>query len=245
MAAELTELTRSAMLRSLRQYYVVQLLLGSLALLAIGCIKLDRDLGAEDVERQAAEVAAGKDDELHFYDVRSTDELLRKYSSLPGVKRLVFEPCRLTDAGVAGIPNFAELEEVTFFRQRVTDNWLQILQACPRLATLELELDSYPDFRMDKVLALPHLRDFSLALHASEGDVEFAQLELWIDEALVLLHEAKQLKQLTLNGNCFSERRDAIDQLQKALPDCDIRANLARKPSQLPRNVGTHWPRRA
>lgn len=158
------------------------------------------------VHRQIAEVREGARIELDFYDTRNTDEILAEIAGLKGVQRICFSACDITDQGIKRLSTLPDLNAVTFYQQpRLTDEWIEQLEMCPRLHEITIANLPGPLPNVDMLVKLQPLKTLSIDC-PNKSD-------------LLLLGNAKQLTHLNLVGH--PDESD-IAALQTVLPDCLI-----------------------
>ncbi|MDA8746097.1 hypothetical protein N9N28_15845 [Rubripirellula amarantea] len=137
------------------------------------------------------------------------DDLLVHLRSLPGVKYLMLDGCQgITDQGLVHLKGMVDLEELILSQTKITGSGFDALRKLRNLKNLDLQ--STP------------VVDSSLAKLVSHKQLE----ELWLtdtritDEAVPYLTQLTELKQLDVALTEMTP--DGVQQLRKALPNCEI-----------------------
>ncbi len=137
------------------------------------------------------------------------DDLLIHLRSLPGVKYLMLEGCDdITDQGLVHLKGMVDLEDLMLSETKITGSGFDALRKLRNLKRLGLE--STP------------VVDSSLAKLVSHKQLE----ELWLmdtkisDKAIPYLAQLTGLKKLDVDLTEMTP--DGVNQLRKALPNCEI-----------------------
>ena len=96
--------------------------------------------GQANLDRQLADLSAGRTKLLHLYDTKGTDALLRQIEARADVEELGLEMTDVTEAGVASVATLPRLRWLGVYGGGgFTDQALEHLQGLESLKSLTLE----------------------------------------------------------------------------------------------------------
>ena len=138
-----------------------------------------------------------------------SDQGFSHLASLKNLKHLSLHSSGITDKGLSHCQGLPKLEYLEIYWAPITDDGLATVKTMPNLKQLNVSCFAITD------KGLAHLRGMT------KLETLFRNHTKITDAGLVHLRGLTQLKVLSLYGTGVTE--SGIDELQKALPDCDIR----------------------
>jgi hypothetical protein len=204
------------------------IIVGAVAIIALAAFlfakKHDQTVrrhNAEWVSETKASLRAGKQSNLHFYSSSHTDEMVNEFAGMPEVTSAVFDMTDLSDEGVEAIARLPNLSELTLYggRPGVGDRGIRFLAGHQNLTKLKLVNTKVTDDGLDVLAKLPALTDLTL-FREKWRDTHLT------DDAVEHLKQLQGLKKLSVSGGWMSPK--AIEELRKALPNCEVTTELER-----------------
>jgi choice-of-anchor C domain-containing protein len=171
-----------------------------------------------------------------------TDAGLANLSGLSELDYLSLNWTRVGDAGLRHLSGLANLEVLYLCDTSTADAGLMSLRRMSKLQWLDLRGTQVTDAGLSHLSNLPHLRLLSLfGTRVTDAGVpaltELSNLEVLTlgrtqvtDAGLLPLTKLPRLKELDLTGTNVTQA--GVDRLQRALPDCRVRFQVASEASK-------------
>jgi hypothetical protein len=184
---------------------------------------LDREMAQKHRDRQKQWIASemtslkqGLTSSIKFYSVSNTAELLREFSGMREIKKLVFNSSEVTDDCMELVAGLPELQELVLYcsSPRVSNRGLGFLKEHPTLTVLRLSNTGVTDDGLETLESIPQLE--YLVLYQFNHANRTVPLT---DSAVVQLKKLHLLKRLTIGGGWLS--KTSIEDLNNTL-NCRI-----------------------
>jgi serine/threonine protein kinase len=178
-------------------------------------------------------------EKLSIGRTRITDAGLVHLKDLPHLRVLNLEATRVGDIGLASLRGNSSLENLSLGATRVSDHGLTVLASLPSLRSVFLGFTAVGDEGLshlkhcgglnDLGLAVTHITDAGLVHLKEMGGLEQLNLTqtMITDDAVPMLQNLRNLRRLYLSGTKLTTA--GVASLQKALPQCTIRAKWLSK----------------
>jgi hypothetical protein len=177
---------------------------------------------------------------LSLARARVTDAGLNQLDQLPSLRALSLESTAVTDRGLASLKGNRHLEMLGLGDTKVSDQGLAVLGSLPNLHSLYLGRTSVGNEGLARLKQFPSLNDLGLASTGvtDDGLAQLKEMEGQLDQlnlsdtkvtdaGLKSLYGMTKLRRLFLSDTKVTAA--GIDSLQKAIPECRIRAGKLTK----------------
>jgi hypothetical protein len=183
---------------------------------------------------QIAAVRAGTTDRIQVTREPVGDDQLSLLDA-PGLRELILDSGRVTDAGLAGIARLTDLEHLRIRGGEIGDEGLRHICQLRSLRFLNLPQARLTDAGLSELHRLPHLELLRIGspLITDAGMAEIAGLRSlrWLhlidipitDAGLRRLHDMKQLESLYLDGSRVTD--EGFTRLFEAQPGLHVHVN--------------------
>ena len=167
------------------------------------------------LDRQVADVRAGKTKTIRLSRSQGTDNLIRQLKDVPGVERLELDLTDVTDRAMDNVARLPGLRRLRIYGgvPGIGDQGLVRLKPLSKLEELELINTQVTDDGLPVLKSFPRLRDLTL-FHEGWRNPTFTPA------GLVQLEGLTSLQRLELSGGWASKNN--VRALRKALPSCSI-----------------------
>lgn len=164
---------------------------------------------------QIAAIRSGKTKAIYLYNTSGTDGLLKQLINVPEIEWLKMDLTDVSDEGMKSLTTLPKLKFLVIYggRPSVSDRGFSYIKTISSLEHLELINTQVTDQSLLSLKELPNLRSLELFHEAWRGST-------FTDAGLEHLKDLTKLQQLQLTGGWASDT--AINELQKALPNCMI-----------------------